>query len=112
MDLAVEQAGAVSVVAVKGRIDGSNAREFEEKLMAGIGAHETSVVLDMSTLDYISSAGLRVFLVVAKHLQEADRGFALCSLSAEVGEVFEITGFNSIINIHDDRDAAVSAVSG
>ena len=111
MELADEQVGTATVVSVTGRIDGSNARDFEAGLMSSIGGNEGPVVVDLSALAYISSAGLRVFLVAAKHMQESTREFALCALSAEVAEVFEITGFDSIINLHNDRNLAVDAVS-
>ena len=111
MELTDEKVGAATVVSVAGRVDGSNARDFEAGLMNSIGANEGTVVGDLTALEYISSAGLRVLLVAAKHLQGADRGFTLFGLSEEVAEIFTITGFDKIIKVHGDRNAALGAVS-
>ena len=68
------------------------------------------MVVDLAGLSYISSAGLRAVLLTAKSLSRRSAKFALCSPSKPIREVFEISGFDKIIDIHDTREAAVSAV--
>ena len=58
----------------------------------------------------MSSAGLRVVLVVARDLQARNGRFAVCGLNDEVKELFEVSGFSLIVSILPDRDAAVAAV--
>ena len=76
-----------------------------------IAALETPrLAIDMSDLAYISSAGLRALLVVAKKVQQAKGKLALGGLGANVREVFDATGFNTIFAIEGDLAGAVVAV--
>jgi anti-anti-sigma factor len=66
------------------------------------------LLIELSQLEYISSAGLRVLLVVAKRIQQKGGKVVLCALVPNVKEVFEISGFSSIFKIFDTvEDAAV-----
>ena len=75
---------------IKGKIDSTNAAEFEKELMA---AKPTE--LDASQLEYISSAGLRVLLKLAKTVGDV----TVENVSSEVYEIFDVTGFTEILNI-------------
>lgn len=110
MDLSSEKRGGVVVVRADGRVDGANARDFHEGLEANIGADGESMVLDFKELSYISSAGLRVVLLVAKSLQKQQAKLAVCSLSDSIQEVFEISGFDKIVPVYADADAATAAL--
>ena len=73
---------------------------------------QKALILDFEQVSYISSAGLRVLLVTAKTLQGNGAELALCSLDDPIREVFGISGFDSIIPIHDSRAEALAAVNG
>ena len=100
MEIETERQGDTVIAKADGRIDGANAREFQTALEAAIDANDCSMVLDMERLSYISSAGLRVILLMAKTLQGRNRKLAICSLSESIREVFGISGFDKIIPIH------------
>ena len=93
-----------------GRIDGANAREFQVALEGAIDPSDSSVILDLENLSYISSAGLRVILMTAKTLQRQKAKFAICSLSPSIKEVFQISGFDRIIPIHSSVDDALASL--
>ena len=93
-----------------GRIDGTNAREFQEALETVIKASDKVMILDLERLSYISSAGLRVILLAAKELRQQDTKFAVCSLSNSIREVFEISGFDQIIPVHASLAEAIAAL--
>ncbi|MCY3918258.1 MAG: STAS domain-containing protein [Chloroflexi bacterium] len=112
MEITTERKGEVLVALTEDRVDGSNAREFQEAVQAAIAGEDAPVVLDMERLVYISSAGLRVILMIARALQGESRNFAVCSLVGPVREVFEISGFDKIIQTHDTQEKAVAAVQG
>ncbi len=112
MEITTERKGDVLVALTEDRVDGSNAREFQESVQAAIADEDCPVVLDMERLVYISSAGLRVILMIARSLQGEKRNFAVCSLVGPVREVFEISGFDKIIQTHDTQEQAVTAVQG
>lgn len=96
------------VVSVTGRLDAVSAPEFQEALMALIDQGASRLVLDLAGVDYISSAGLRSILVAAKKLRTGQGELAVAMLQETVKEVFEISGFNSILPVFDTLEAALS----
>ncbi len=110
MELTSDNTGGAVIVKAVGRVDGANARDFHEGLEASIGSDGESMVLDFEGLSYISSAGLRVVLLVAKTLQQQDAKLAVCSLSDSIREVFEISGFDKIVPVYADTGDAVSGL--
>ncbi len=96
------------LLAVKGRIDALSAPEFEKELVEWIEKGETNFIIDLGDLDYISSAGLRSILATAKKLKANEGQILLSSLKDAVKEVFEISGFSSIIPIYESVETALA----
>ena len=111
MEFEVEREGGNLVLKAGGRIDGSNSFEFQTKVEEAIGDANCSVVLNLGNLTYISSAGLRVILLLAKTIRGKSEKFVICSVVGSVQEVFEISGFGSIIPIYDNQAEALTAIS-
>lgn len=99
----------VLVISLKGRLDAVTTPLLEKDLTELIAGGERFLVLDLGDLAYISSAGLRTLLVVTKRLREKQGRLLLASLKSVVREVFEISGFSSIIPIFESVDAAISS---
>ncbi len=112
LELQTDQTEGVLIISVTGRIDGMNAQEFHKNLDKEIGVSENPVVLDLGNLSYISSAGLRSILLIAKTLQGRKTKFILCSLPGPIKEIFEIAGFDKIINVLESRSDAMAAITG
>ena len=110
MEIKTEQKGGVLVALTEDRVDGSNAREFQEALQAVTKDADNAFLLDMEQLTYISSAGLRVILLIARTLQSQNTKFAVCSLSDAVREVFEISGFDKIVATHGTQADAIASL--
>ena len=89
------------IVSVKGKMDTVSAPEFEKKLAEWIEEGENNFVIDLAELDYISSSGLRCILATAKKLKAKDGQIFLSSLQDVVKEVFDISGFSTIIPISE-----------
>jgi len=106
--ISTDKKGGTMVVAVKGRMDAASAPDFEKNMVAMIDGGQHAFAVDLSELDYISSAGLRAILSIAKRLKTLNGNFLIASLRGPVKEVFEISGFSSIIPIYDSVDAALS----
>ena len=85
-------------VKVEGRLDASSSIEAQKELERMLEADSSKLLVDLSGLEYISSAGLRVLLVVAKKMQQKGGKIVLAALTPNVKEVFEISGFSSILN--------------
>ena len=110
MDVTAERNDGVLSARVSGRVDSTNAREFEDMIRSAIEDGDRAVIVDFEGLVYISSAGLRAVLVTAKDLWKRKASFALCSLPEMVREVFEVSGFDKIITIHPSRADALAAL--
>ena len=110
MEVTTERDGETLIARTDGRVDGTNATEFQDALKQAIEPSDKAVILDFEELSYISSAGLRVILLTAKDMRAANVKFAVCSLSKPVHDVFTISGFDQIIDIHETQSAARSAV--
>jgi len=111
MDITETKSGGTLVMTPNGRLDAASAQAFQERLLSCIDGGETSVLLDLVQLDYISSTGLRSLLTAAKRLQACDGRFAVCALTDNVREVFQVSGFDTIIEIHPDRATALQRLT-
>jgi len=109
MDIYEERKDGFLVLGLEGRLDATNSKMFEDKILAVIDEGERQLVIDLSQLNYVSSAGLRVFLLASKRLNPAGGKLVLCSLQEPVKEVFEIVGFFSILSILGSRDEALKS---
>ena len=112
MAIETERNGGTLVAMTGERVDGMNARELQTDLEEAILESDRAVVLDLQRLVYISSAGLRVILLTAKGLQRRQAKLAVCSLSDLVREIFEISGFDKIIPVHETVPDALIALKG
>jgi anti-anti-sigma factor len=110
MEIETKKEDHLMVVAVKGRMDAVTAPKFEENLQECIAKGEKSFLMDLSELQYISSAGLRSLLVLAKKLKPQGGEILFTGLQGPVDEVFKISGFYSIFKIFDSPEAALSQI--
>lgn len=110
MDLTHEVLNGLLVVRPENRIDSSNAAAFEARCAALIAEGPQKVVIDFSGVDYISSAGLRVLLVAAKSAKSMGGALTLCSLRGSVREVIEVSGFDTLLGVHEGLSEAASAL--
>lgn len=106
-DIKWERIQGILIAIILGRIDGGNADEFQRVLEAEINSADQALLLDFERVSYISSAGLRVGLIIAKQFNKPGKQFGLCSLSDPVREVISASGFDEIISIYESRDAAI-----
>ena len=84
-------------IALDGRLDTVTAPELEKELNASLDAVNV-LTLDMTSLEYISSAGLRV-LLTAHRAMSAKGGMKILNVNEIVREVLEVTGFSDILTI-------------
>jgi anti-anti-sigma factor len=110
MEMTQERDGNVVVVKAVGRLDSAAVKTAEDGFDAAIGRTAPHLVVDMSGLEYISSAGLRVLLMLAKKVQTTKGKLALYGLQPNVKAVFAVSGFDTILSVQADRAAALAAV--
>jgi anti-anti-sigma factor len=109
MEIAEHKSSEIVTLSLSGKLDTTTAKMFQEKILGHIESGERRFVIDLARLDYISSAGLRVFVLAAKRLAGENGKIVLCSLTSSVREVFDIAGFSSIFSIYGSRDEAMKA---
>ena len=107
MDLSVEKQNQTAIVAAGGRLDAAGAPELETRCKALILEGSSRLLLDLAKVEYVSSAGLRSLLVLAKAVKSAGGGLALCGLVPAVRDVMSISGFDNILPLAADRAAAL-----
>ncbi len=97
LEISKKTENTVLEVALKGRLDTSTSPELEQFLKDNLTG-VTELVIDLSDLEYISSAGLRVLLSAHKKMSTKG-GMTIKNINEIVREVFEVTGFTDILNI-------------
>lgn len=100
MDIRSSKESIATVVSVTGRMDAITAPAFEKALNELIDAGEIRFVIELAGLDYISSAGLRSILAIAKALKVKAGRICFANVAGTVKEVFDISGFGSIFQMH------------
>lgn len=105
MEVKVIQESNRTIGEIIGRVDTTTAGDFQSKVTAILEAKPAQVVLDCAQLEYISSAGLRALLIIAKNCKAADIDISLCSLTDFVVDVLETSGFDTFFKIKADRNS-------
>lgn len=100
MDIIKHKVDDLLKVTVKGRLDTNTAPDLEKSIMEDVDT-VTKLELDLADLDYISSAGLRVVLMLHKLLTGKKGTLKILHPKDEVMDVFDMTGFSSFLNIEE-----------
>lgn len=108
-EINVSEHNNVALVEVRGRIDGMNAHELGAALTSVIDGGHVFVVLDLGSVDFISSAGLRELVNGLKRAKRATGDLRLSQPSDRVREVLEMAGLDSIFRTYETQDAAVAS---
>lgn len=99
--------GDAVVVTVTGEVDAHTADQVKAAIEGGI-APGARLVADLSGVTFLDSTGLGVFVTALKHLREQDGTLDLVVTSPRVMKVFELTGLDVVIPIHEDKAAALA----
>ena len=101
MEISHKVENGILNVAIKGRLDAATASVAEGEINKMLEGKENRLLFDLSDLEYLSSGGLRVILSAAKEIRRRDGKVALAALKQYVYEIFEVSGFTSMIPIKD-----------
>lgn len=114
MELAQARYADVAVISVQGRVDHANAEQFKAALWPALVACKPGgdqLVLDLTGLEYISSAGLRVLMLAAREVKAQNGALVVCGLQPVVKEIFEISRFNIVFRVYPDQRRALAELS-
>lgn len=112
MNTTVQRKNKTVIIEVEGQVDGTNSRKLYSTIQTSVKHHDKIVILDLKKLKYISSAGLRVILLIARTLQNQKTQLAACSLTNEIQKIFTISGFHQLLKVYNTREQALAALQG
>ena len=108
MEISTRQHGQAFIVALAGNLDSATSPKAQQELDAIVSGGAHRIAVDFSGLDYISSAGLRVLLGVAKTVKAKGGALRTFGLNQTVREVFDISGFSTILPVFPTESDALS----
>ena len=112
MEVIVTEQDGIAIVELAGRMDATTTPEFDNATRALLETGKQRLLIDMSRLEYNSTAGLRGILGLVKALKACAGKLAFCSLQPMTAEVFRISGFNAMLTVRDSRQEALAALAG
>jgi anti-sigma B factor antagonist len=107
----VDDAPTASVLKIHGYIDTSTANELQETLERCLADGQVQLLLDMSEVDYVSSAGWGIFISIVRGARDRGGDLCLVGMQAEVQDVFELLEFRSILDAYPTLKDALSTQS-
>jgi anti-anti-sigma factor len=111
MNLNQRGVGSATLAMVAGRIDLSNADAFTSALSAALTESKAALILELSKVDYISSAGLRSLMITLKASKTDNKGFGVAALQPMLAEIFTIARLNQVIPIFQTTREAVAKLA-
>jgi anti-sigma B factor antagonist len=109
MEILVTESGDVRILSFQGNLDTNTSPQAESEINGLIEAGSQKLLINFEKLDYISSAGLRILLATAKKLKVSQGDLKICCLNETVQEVFDISGFVTILSVSTTEEEALAA---
>ena len=109
MEIKVSELKRVTLFEVSGRVDSSSAAQLGEALNTAIDGGRNQLVIDVSGVDYMSSAGLREMVAALKRVRRGTGDIRLASPSDRVKEVLELAGLDTVFEVFGSQVEAVGS---
>ena len=109
MDITTTDSGDVKVLSFQGNLDTNTSPDAESEINTLNDAGAQKLLVNFEKLEYISSAGLRILLATAKKLKGNAGGLKICCLNETVQEVFDISGFSTILSVATTEEEALGS---
>ncbi|KOY87410.1 anti-sigma F factor antagonist [bacterium 336/3] len=110
MNLSTEKEQGVHIIHIEGDLDASSSILLDTAMYEAISTLEKHILINCAKLNYISSAGLGVFMSHLSDLEEKNIFFGLYGMSEKVKNVFEILGLQQLINNYTNKEEALQAI--
>lgn len=109
MEIQFKEKNNATIAYINGRVDTTNYNEFENQITDKISNTTGDVIINCNEMNFISSSGLRVFLITQKKLKATGRSLVLTNMQEVIKEIFDISGFSSIFTIKDTEEEALKS---
>jgi anti-anti-sigma factor len=103
----VSEIGSVVIARFGGNLDTNTSPAAQNTLNELIEKGSTKILVNLEKVDFVSSAGLRILLATAKRLSGAGGSLRITNLNETVFEVFEISGFSTILDVFSTEELAL-----
>jgi anti-anti-sigma factor len=122
VEITEHKTGDIVTLCLCGKLDTNSAKAFEEKFLTRIDSGDRRFIIDLGELEYIGSAGLRVFALASKRLNGVNGKIVLCGfkktvpyntlnrLHDPIREVFDTAGFSSLFATYGSQDEAIKGL--
>ena len=110
MEISQSQVNESTIFTIAGDIDGNTAPAAQETILPA-GSADAKIALDMSGVDYMSSAGLRMLLVIYRQIMGQGGSVVLVGLSEELQDTMTLTGFMDFFDHFDTLDEGLAALA-
>ena len=107
MDISIKKVAVTTVVRLSGDLDTNTSPVAQERLDTLVEEGNHHLLVNLRKVGFVSSAGLRILLATAKRLNKADGSLKVTDLNETVQEVFEISGFVSILDVYGTEEEAL-----
>lgn len=112
VNIETENKDQVHFIRVSGDIDAGSSIHLDNAFKAAQEIGEKKIAVDLTELDYISSAGLGVFISHLDEFQQSKTELVLFGINETVNQVFDILGLGKLINIKEKEEEAIQALNG
>lgn len=106
-----EHAGGLKVIRFSGDLDSMGTHMVENRFKSALGQQDQRVVVDMSQVGFISSAGMAMLLVRGKRLRQHGGQLLIAGANTRVLEVLSLAGFNELFDVYATLDEALESLN-
>jgi anti-sigma B factor antagonist len=106
------QEEGLEIIVVKGEVDASSSIQLDNAISEVVEVGGKNILIDCTSLEYISSAGLGVFMSYIEELKKKEAKMALYGLNEKVRGVFEILGLDQLLSLAADKEQAKAIIHG
>jgi anti-sigma B factor antagonist len=110
LEITLTKNESYTLIRLNGEVDASNSVELDQAMQEILAAGTKKIMVDGSTLEYISSAGLGVFMSYLEDFQDKSIAFVIFGLNEKVQNVFHILGLDQLITIEKDQHEALARI--
>ena len=111
MEISEERRGEIIILSPAGRINNDTSPAFQTRLTGCVGSAAATVLVDLSHVEYISSAGLRALMIASKQSKATGGRLAVAALTPIVKEIFTISHFGLVVQVFETTAEALAALS-
>ncbi len=99
-----ETSGDILILRMNGRLDAVSSPAAERKVFDYVNKEQHKILFDFSGVDYLSSAGMRMLLSVAKKLKTLSGKLVICGLTTNVMDVLKMSGFDHVLDLAGSQE--------